>query len=192
MDGESSASHDVNNYVTENIPRATPYLSIIQDIASNFDRIKTPKQQLSLLREFCIYATAQHPSLETFIPLQTLVEACSDSDNDRKIFRTALYILSEVLQNDPNREIDDARRAKMWNLLSDQFSHENPSRAYVAWRIAGLLNEEVNMKEFLAKAATDALRGYQLPAKPTKWAKKSTKKDYEEQVSFTKNHALPC
>lgn len=182
MEGESSTSHDVNAYVTENIPRATPYLSIVQDVASGFDRVKNAKQQLALLRELCVYATAQHASMEIFVPLLRVARQCGDSDNDRKIFRTALYVLSEMLQNDPTSEITEAARRDLWMMLQQQLNSQQVARAYVSWRTAGVLIDKVSSREQLASMAVEGLRGFQLPEKPTKWAKRSAKKEHEEQV----------
>lgn len=184
MEGEASTSHDVNAYVTENIPRATPYLSIVHDVASGFDRVKNAKQQLALLRELCVYATAQHASMELFVPLVRVTRQCGDSDNDRKIFRTALYILAEMLQNDPTGEITDAARRDLWMMLQQQLNGQQLARAYVCWRTAAVLIDKLSSSDQLASFAADGLRGFQLPEKPTKWAKRSAKKGHEEQVAL--------
>jgi hypothetical protein len=110
--------------------------------------------------------------------------ACPDADVERKIVRTALHIVADMLYTDRRGVIDDGARQQLWVVLTDELDKYTGSRQAVGWRLAGQLCALLGFHRDLVERAEQELSSFRNLAKPSGWFKKNAKREYEEQVQF--------
>jgi hypothetical protein len=92
---------------------------------SSTRNVPTGKSLLSQLRTMCFYLSIFRPMISPHVKsgLFEILRHLSDSDVDRKIFRTALYLLSYILENNTNSSSNSVTSQDNYKVdpLDEQF-----------------------------------------------------------------------
>jgi len=125
---------------------------------------KNSKQQLSMLRELCAYMTTQMVLNEEFVDLLlcTIIES-PDGDVDKKIFRTATFLLTEYIHRSTfnylpfklptsSSALNQLTLAKMVSAFTDELKVYTGVRECFDWMTLGTLTPYGRLNAISASA----------------------------------------
>lgn len=130
----------VNAYLVKNIRDFSPLDKLCASIHNRTKKVKiVPKQHLSFLRELCIHVAANVSLDDAFTAgLLEQIKDLSDQDNDRKLLRVYIFVLTEVLARE-DKSIDQYKMTDVVAFLSKEANSKTNSRQYLAFRTLGIL-----------------------------------------------------
>jgi len=138
------SSNHLNLYVTKNAKGLNSFETICSTMFGAKKTKLNQKAQLTQLRELSIYLSAVTSIDESvFSAITSFLKDLGDSDTDRKLFRTAMYLLIEAISEYSARnELTNKRGAVLVlnNLLGKELSQKGgSSKQLLIWRNVGAI-----------------------------------------------------
>lgn len=134
----------MNLYVTKNAKGLTSYETICATLFGAKKSKLNQKAQLTHLRELSIYLSAVTSMDDAvFAAITAFLKDLGDSDTDRKLFRTAMYVLVEaIIEYSARNELTNKHGAVLVlnNLLGKELSQKGgSSKQLLIWRNLGTI-----------------------------------------------------
>lgn len=138
------SSNHLNLYVIRNAKGLNSFESLCSIMFGAKKNKLNQKAQLTHLREMCIYLSAVTSIDEAVFSAITLfIKDLGDSDMDRKIFRTAMYLLMEAIAEYSSRNELTNKRGSILvlnSMLGKELSSKNgSSKQLLIWRSLGTI-----------------------------------------------------
>ena len=131
-----------NEYILTTFKNATRYEDLVPDVIVKLNqgiKFKNPKQILFSLRELCMHSRSSFGTMpdKKDIVGDALIEALvgvlkntSDLDTDKKIVRTAYYLLTQALISYPRKSMKDRNVASFVQHLQYAIKQQEGFRMY--------------------------------------------------------------
>jgi hypothetical protein len=135
------SSNHLNLYIIRNSKGLNSFETLCASMFGPKKGKFNQKAQLTQLREMSIYLSAVTTMDESvFTAVTTYLKELSDSDADRKLFRTAVFLLTEAISEYSSRsELANRKNAivALNNLFEKDLKQKASSRQLLIWRTIG-------------------------------------------------------
>lgn len=182
-------NHELSTYLVDNIRGRTPYGELMAELVQRCENVTNAKTFLTYVREASFYAPSQPPLSEFLQAMMKCISSLPDRDVERKIVRTCVHNILEMLsRHDVEMSMLAQRKEILYTIITGkEIKHGNLSRAILGWRTYGQL--AVILRERTMNVVEEALVNIVPPpdksasGKLASMARRQSSKEIEEAVS---------